>query len=364
MWITLAIIFIVFVGIIIFINQPEFGRLPQGERLERIQRSPNYREGKFQNISPTQQITSDKSIIGSALDFLFRKVEGLRPEINLPVIKTDLKKIGKKEDVLVWLGHSSLFIQANGKRFLVDPVFISASPVSFFNKPFKGTDLYTPNNIPDIDYLIITHDHWDHLDYNTVKQLKDKTEKVICTLGVGEHLEYWGFQKDRIIELDWNENTTPDNELTIHCLPTRHFSGRGLSPNKTLWGSFMLQMQDKNIYLSGDGGYDSHFAEISKQFGKIDFAVLENGQYDKDWKYIHLMPEDLIHAVKDLNAERMITVHNSKYALAKHAWKNPLDNISDVAEKNSLNLSTPMIGEPVYLNDTTQVFKKWWKDIK
>lgn len=363
MWIVLTVLGVIIVATVVFINQPSFGRTPRGERLERIQQSPNYRDGRFQNLSPTQQMTSD-SISASMIDFLFGKVEGLRPETDIPAIKTDLKQFDRQEDVLVWLGHSTLFFQKDGKRFMTDPTLVSASPVSFFNKPFKGTSLYSPDDIPGIDYLIISHDHWDHLDYQTVKRMKDRIGKVICPLGVGEYFEYWGFSKDRIIELDWNEQASLNNGSTIYCLPARHFSGRGLSPNKTLWASYMLQTPSQTIYLGGDGGYDTHFSDISNRFGKIDLAILENGQYDKDWKYIHLLPQDLVQAAKDLHACRLMTVHNSKYALGKHAWYAPLENISNAAEQESLNLITPMIGEPVHLNDTMQVFSKWWSTAK
>lgn len=360
MCIVLSVVLVILVATVIFINQPSFGRLPRGERLERILHSPNYRDGSFQNLSPTQQITSEGSRAGTMIDFLFNKVEGLRPKTDLPAIKTDLKQFDRNDDVLVWLGHSSLYLQTNSTRFLTDPTLVAASPVSFFNKPFKGTNLYTPDDIPAIDYLIISHDHWDHLDYQTIKRIKDQIGKVICPLGVGEHFEYWGFGKDRIIELDWDEQAALDNGSTIYCLPARHFSGRGLSPNKTLWASFMLQTPSQTIYLGGDGGYDTHFAYISNRFGTIDLAILENGQYDKDWKYIHMMPQDLVHAAKDLHSKRLMTVHNSKYALGKHAWYAPLENISNAAEQDSLHLITPMIGETVHLNDTTQVFRKWW----
>ncbi len=362
MYIILSILIVLSVAAIAFINQPSFGRLPHGERLERVRKSSNYRDGKFQNLSPTQQITSDKSLFSIMMDFLFKKVKDLRPETDLPTIKTDLKQLNHDEEMMVWLGHSSVFIQANGQRFLVDPVLVMSSPVSFFNKAFKGTDIYSPSDMPDIDFLIISHDHWDHLDYNTIKQLKDRIGKVICPLGVGEHLEYWGFDKNSIIEFDWNENKSFANGLTIYCLPARHFSGRGLSSNQTLWASFMLQTPAKNIFISGDSGYDTHFSDINKQFPNIDLAIMENGQYDKDWKYIHMLPEDLAKAIVDLKPKKVLTVHNSKFALAKHTWHEPMETVAENAEKDSFNLLTPMIGEVVSLNDTTQVFKKWWKN--
>lgn len=346
---VVAIIVIAVVGILLFINQPSFGRAPRGERLERIMRSPHYRDGAFHNEQEVPMFTSDKSRVAGIFEFLFRKKEGLRPEKPLPVIKTDLKKIPVNENVLVWFGHSSYLIQVDGRRILVDPVFCCASPVSFINRPFQGTDVYRPEDMPDIDYLIISHDHWDHLDYETVTALKDRVGKVICALGIGEHFEYWGFNKDRIIELDWNEDAALGSGFTFHCLPARHFSGRGTNPNQTLWASYLVETPSQNIYVAGDGGYDSHFAAIGERFPDIDLAILENGQYNEEWRYIHLMPEYMAQAAKDLKANKILTVHHSKYALAKHRWDEPLANAHHLAEKDSLNVLIPQMGEKVKL---------------
>lgn len=356
--ILLAAIFLIYTGL------PKFGRTPGGERLEHIKQSPNYNNGKFHNIHITPQLTSGKNRFTVMVDFLFGKNKGLRPDAPLPAIKTDLKTLRPDRDCFIWFGHSSSLIQTDGKRILIDPVFETASPVAFVNKPFKGTDIYKPHDMPVIDFLIITHDHWDHLDYETVIKLKDRIRRVVCPLGVGEHFEYWGFDEDKITELDWGGKTTPFNGFTIYCLPARHFSGRGFSPNPTLWASFMLQTPTRKIYIGGDGGYDTHFAEIGKQFPDIDIAIMENGQYDNDWRYIHLMPEDLVKAIKDLNPGKVFTVHNSKYALAKHPWTEPLDNIASAAEKDSINLCMPLIGEPVDLDAEIKEINKWWKQYK
>ena len=208
LYILLGIIVSITIAGIAFLHQPNFGRLPKGERLERIKRSPNYREGVFRNIDTTILMTSHKSRLSGIWSFLFRKVEGLRPDEPIPAIKTDLRKIPLEENTLVWFGHSSYLLQVDEKRILVDPVFCMASPVSFVNKPFRGTEIYSPDDMPAIDYLVISHDHWDHLDYHTVKQLKGRIGKVVCPLGVGEHFEHWGFDKSRIIELDWKESAT------------------------------------------------------------------------------------------------------------------------------------------------------------
>ena len=188
--IVIGIVVVVVAVGIVFVNQPSFGRLPQGERLERIKSSPHYKNGAFENLSPTTLMTSDKGRLQGLWEFVFAKKDGLVPDKPIPVIKTDLKELDRDSNLMVWFGHSSYLMQLDGKRILVDPVFCMASPVSFVNKPFKGTDIYKPEDMPDIDYLVISHDHWDHLDYQTVKRLKDRVRKVICPLGVGEHFEY------------------------------------------------------------------------------------------------------------------------------------------------------------------------------
>lgn len=341
----IGIVIVLGVAVVVFINRPAFGRLPQGERLERIKRSPQYKNGEFQNIHPTTLMTSDKGLLHSMWDYLFLKPDGLNPDVPVPAIKSDLKNLADDSNVMVWFGHSSYLLQLSGKRILVDPVFCVASPVSFVNKPFKGTDIYKPEDMPDIDYLVISHDHWDHLDYQTVKSLKDRVGKVICGLGVGEHFEYWGYDKDRLVELDWYEDAVLENGFAVHCLPTRHFSGRGLKANQTLWASFLIETPSQKIYMAGDGGYDSHFEEIGKRFPDIDLAILENGQYNEGWKYIHLMPSNMAKAAKDLKAKKIMTVHHSKYALAKHPWNEPLTNEKKMQEQDSLNMVIPEIGE-------------------
>lgn len=344
-----AIVVLVAVAGIVFVNQPSFGKSPRGERLERIKQSPHYKDGQFHNLHPTPMMTARKSRLEVFRDFVFKKGDDLRPAEEVPAMKTDLKELKRDENLLIWFGHSSYFIQADGKRILVDPVFCTAAPVSFLNKPFKGTDIYRPEDMPDIDYLIITHDHWDHLDYHTVKQLKNRINKVVCPLGVGEHLEYWGFEKERIVELDWFEDAALDNGCVVHCLPARHFSGRSLKSNQTLWASFLIETPSQKIYMGGDGGYDTHFTAIGKNFPDITLAILENGQYNEDWKYIHTLPEYLLQVARDLKAEKYVTVHHSKYALARHPWDEPLKNARTLRDKDSLNVLLPVIGEVVRL---------------
>lgn len=346
---------------VIVLNQASFGKLPSGARLERIRKSPNFKDGKFMNLHPTPLLADGKSILQVWIASLRQTVKDLRPAARIPSVKTDLKAFDSQENVLVWMGHSSLYLQISGKRILVDPVLVSASPFSFYNKAFKGSDSYTPDDVPEIDYLLLTHDHWDHLDYKTIIGIKDRVRQFICPLGVGAHLEYWGVRPDRIHEVDWKDSLQLDGPIKLTALPARHFSGRGLASNRSLWAGYMLQCPLGNVLISGDTGYDTHFQAIKKEFGTIDLAILENGQYNEDWKYIHIQPEELVRAIEDLRPRKVMTVHNSKYALGRHAWYEPLDKIYEASRQHHFDLITPKIGEPVHLDDTAQRFTKWWE---
>ena len=364
-YILVGVVVLISIATFIILNQKQFGKMPSGERLERIIKSPNYRNGSFQNKHITPVMTEGVSYPQIMMNFIFGKKIRVTPKGEIPSVKTDLLHLDKKKDVLVWFGHSSYFMQIDGKRMLVDPVFSGyASPFSFTVKAFKGTGRYTADDIPDIDYLFISHDHWDHLDYGTIMKLKPRIGKVICGLGVGEDFEYWGFDKKFIIEMDWNEQVIPDQGFIINAIPARHFSGRGFKRNQTLWTSYVLQTPTMKIFIGGDSGYDTHFAETGKKFGPFDLAILENGQYDKNWKYIHLLPADLLKAYHDLHAKRLLTVHNSKFALGNHPWDEPMIKVSASAREMQIPLLTPMIGEVVNLKDSTQVFGEWWKEIK
>src|SRR5690606_12893097 len=202
-----------------------------------------------------------------------------------------------EDDFMVWFGHSSYYMKIDGQSFLIDPVLSkNASPLYGTNNAFMGADVFTCEALPEIDVLILTHDHYDHLDYSSFKNIKDKVSKIICPLGVGEHLEYWGFPKDNITELDWYENASVSDSIKITATPARHFSGRSFKRNTTLWASYVLQTKNLKLYLGGDSGYDTHFKEIGTKYGPFDLAILENGQYDKKWKYIHMMPEEVVQA--------------------------------------------------------------------
>ncbi|SEN94936.1 L-ascorbate metabolism protein UlaG, beta-lactamase superfamily [Flavobacterium sp. CF108] len=366
--ITFLILLLIIVLLVYnFLQHPKFGKKPSGERLALIEKSPQYKNGKFENQNFTPDLAEGAGLIGVLFEFIFKKVDRKIPTDLIPSIKTNLHELPLDQDVLVWFGHSSYYIQLEGKRFLIDPVFSgNASPISGTTKSFKGTDIYTVDDLPEIDYLLLTHDHYDHLDYKTILQLKPKTKKVITALGVGSHFEFWGFPKENIIEKDWHEKIELDENLTLYTTPSRHFSGRSFKRCNTLWTSFVLEAKDFKMYLGGDSGYDQHFAEIGEKFGPFDIVLIDNGQYNKNWKYIHNMPEDVVQAIQDLKAKRAFPVHSSKFSLSLHAWDEPLIKVTEL-NANSANpvpLITPMIGELVELKNENQEFKQWWKGVK
>ena len=361
MIITLITVVAIVIAAGLYIRNDKFGKSPGGVRLERNKLSQNFKDGKFQNISETPVLAEGHTYLEVLYNTYVKRNPGRYPMSIIPSIRTDLLNLPPDSNVLVWFGHSSYFIQIDGKRILVDPVFSgNASPLPGTLKSFKGTDVYTVDDLPEIDYLFISHDHYDHVDYETLIALKEKTKKVICGLGVGSHFQSWGYAPDMIIEKDWNEKVELDHGFIAYVESARHFSGRGFTRNNTLWASYVLQTPSMKIYIGGDSGYDTHYASIGNKYGSIDLAILDNGQYNDAWKHIHNLPADVLKAAQDLKAKRVFPVHSSKFALANHSWDEPLTKLTEFNRSYNFPLVTPMIGEIVNLKDTTQQFKQWW----
>jgi L-ascorbate metabolism protein UlaG (beta-lactamase superfamily) len=364
MLVTGTVILIIIGAALLFVNGKSFGSLPSIADLKKMQQLPYFRDGQIQNLSPTPSLTEGAGFFGVLKEFLFNKSKQNIPPAPLPSIKTDLLQLDRNKDILVWFGHSSYFMQMDGKRILVDPVFSgNASPLSFTTKSFAGSDIYSVSDLPDIDYLFITHDHWDHLDYPTILQLKTKVKKIITGLGVSAHLIFWGFDRKNITEMEWDSQVNPEEGLSVNAVTARHFSGRGLQINRSQWTSFILTTRDKRIFIGGDSGYGNHFAEIGKRFGPFDLAILEDGQYNKNWKYIHMMPEETVQAAIDLGAKKLLPVHWAKFSLSLHAWDEPIIRIKKEAALKNVCLLHPMIGEYVDL-DAHQIFTSWWERIQ
>jgi L-ascorbate metabolism protein UlaG (beta-lactamase superfamily) len=342
----------------LFLQSAVFGGSPHEAQLKKIKASPNYKNGSFQNLSPTTVSLPKSSFFKVLQEFIFNKEE-TEPKELLQVIKTDLKNLKSEEPLIIWFGHSSYLMLIDGKTILVDPVFNRASPIPLFGKPFRYTYHYSAHDFPEIDLLIITHDHYDHLDYQTIKKLIPKTKNFIVPLGVEAHLAHWGAKNNTIKSLDWYQETELLN-FKITATPARHFSGRKFTRGNTLWSSFVLKTDKLNIYLGGDSGYDTHFKTIGEQYGPFDLAILECGQYGINWPLIHMFPEQVAQAATDLKAKQLLPVHWAKFSLALHNWTEPIEKLTYIAKSQNINLQTPRIGEPLSL---TKMDKQhlWWK---
>lgn len=350
------------IGACTYLHQPKFGAAPDGKRLEAIEKSPNFAHGQFQNLVPTPVLTDDSSSVSIILSSLWNKKDRLKPDHPVPVAKTDLKALDIKTDVVVWLGHSSYFVQLGGKRILIDPVFSAdAAPVPYANEAFDGANAYTADDMPDIDYLLITHDHWDHLDYPSVIALESRVRQVVCGLGVGAYFEQWGYAARKIHEADWFSSLQLTSDFAVHVLPARHYSGRMFDKNKTLWAGYAIESAGRRIFFSGDSGYGAHFAEIGQRFGGFDLAVLDMGQYDKRWANIHMVPEEAARAAEDLGAKALLPAHIGKFSIANHAWDEPMERIVAASEGKKYRLLTPAIGQAANLN-AVHSFSHWWRD--
>ncbi|PUV23260.1 MULTISPECIES: MBL fold metallo-hydrolase [Sphingobacterium] len=363
-WIILGMLLIIVIsGLLYYFVHPMFGGSFKGARLERMKQSPNFRDGVFHNLEVTPSLKNDVNIVSLMWDFLFNKKPGLKPLVVLPAVKCDLKNL-PAQDLLVWFGHSSYLLKIDGKLLLVDPVFSeNASPVPGSNKAFKIAVDYTAADFPEIDFLFISHDHYDHLDYETVTKLREKVGRVICGLGVGAHFESWGYKPEQIVEGDWYDQVTLQPDFQVTFTPARHFSGRRFTRNNTLWTSFVLKTTKYNLFLGGDSGYGKHFKTIGDRFGPFDLAILENGQYNDAWHYIHSLPEEWGLETRDLQAKVTLPVHSSKFALAMHGWKEPMEKFYEIAQKENSKLITPKIGELVHLDKLDTIYAPWWREV-
>lgn len=336
------------------------GKLPLGKHLERLKQSPNYKKGAFQNLSPTPMKPEGVSYWKMMREF-FKKHPDTAPPQPLPFIKTDLHKLNASAPVIVWFGHSSYIIRIENKTFLIDPVFSgNAAPVSFMVKAFPGSNEYKAEDMPSIDYLILTHDHYDHLDFKTIRKLKNKVGRIYCSLGISSHLKHWSIDPNKITEMDWWQSEQLKDSMQLTAAPARHFSGRGLKRGQTLWSSFILKTASYNIYIGGDSGYDAHFKEIGNKFGPFDLAILESGQYNTMWPLIHMMPEETVQAAADLKAKNLLPVHWGKFRLGMHPWNEPVQRVLSKAKELNIPVFTPQIGEPLMF-DGSFINTNWWQ---
>jgi L-ascorbate metabolism protein UlaG (beta-lactamase superfamily) len=262
---------------------------------------------------------------------------------------------------VTWVGHSSLLIEIDGKRILTDPVWsdrVSFSsffgPKRFFQPPLALEQL------PPLDAVIISHDHYDHLDLKTIIFFAGKGIPFYCSLGVGQYLERWGIEKPFITEMDWGDSVMLDNDCVITAAPARHFSGRGIiGRNETLWSSFVIKGVKHNIFFGADSGWFPGFKSIGDQFGPFDLTMLEIGAYGKYWPDIHMGPEHASNAHIALRGKIMMPIHWGTFNLAPHAWYEPIERLEEIARKKDIQLLAPQPGEPTEVNGAYS--SDWWK---
>lgn len=341
------------------LSWPVFGTAPKGERLARLSKLANFKDGTLSNLSPTP-MKPDSISYWDMIVGMIKGNENSAPKKTLPHVRPDFSETDKTR--ITWFGHSSYLIQVDGVKILVDPVFSKRpSPFSYIGTgSYMGTDFVKCEDFPELDIVLITHDHYDHLDYQSILKLKSKTRLFITSLGAGAHLEYWGVPSKQIVELAWGEEMIAKG-LKFTAAPARHFTGRGFKRNQSLWSAFILQASKHKLYLGGDSGYDTHFKKTGEQHGPFDLAILECGQYNAYWPLIHMFPEQTVHAAKDLNAKVLLPVHWAKFTLAMHAWNEPAIRVTRKARTENLKITTPLLGEQVIL-DESYPSKEWWLD--
>ncbi len=296
----------------------------------------------------------------------FKVKDKIYPKEKLPERTPVLAEFLKKNSTLkvIWFGHSTFLLNIDGVIILVDPVFSnSASPVSFLVERFQPPVLQL-EQLPELDYLLVSHDHYDHLDMKTIKYFKDKNVKFILPLGVGEHLESWGVSKRKIFERGWWDTLSFEDEIEFIATPAQHFSGRGMfDRNKTLWASWVVRSKNHKVYFSGDTGYDVHFKEIGDRYGPFDVAFMENGQYNEKWKEVHMLPELGVKAFRDLKANKYFPVHWGMFVLSFHHWTEPANKILALSQQKKFQLVIPYLGEVVDLNQSYTI-SPWWTKVK
>lgn len=352
---------------ILFLYSTDYGRSfggkAQGARLERMKQSPNFLNGKAQNPVPTINDWGLANMWETLKDYM--SGHKTVPDEPPPIVKLTAKSFAQKPASglrVTWLGHSSVLLEIDDKVILFDPVFADrASPFSII-----GPERYHPTPIsiaelPPIDIVVISHDHADHLDFETIVQLAPKTAVFLVPLGVGAHLEKWDVPVSKIIELDWWEEKDFGGIKLIAC-PARHFSGRSLSQNNTLWASWAVLAPKHRVFFSGDTGRMKLFEKVGAQYGPFDITFIKIGAYGRTWPDVHLDSDEGIALNKMLRGKLMMPIHWGTFNLSYHGWTEPAERVIAAAERTHTNIVIPKVGQ-IFEPDHPPAVERWWPDV-
>lgn len=324
----------------------------------------NY-NGRFQNSDIRYQ-TSFADFGKIVKQYWSTKRQSPKPAQNLPMHILAPEMLQEHEGrgpVLYRLGHSTVLIHIDNQYILTDPVFSQrVSPVQWFGPKRYAEPPIEISSLPQINTVILSHDHYDHLDKNSIMQLAHKVDRFIAPLGVGEHLKKWGVNADKIYEFDWWQSIETDS-IKFVATPAQHFSGRGMGDrDSTLWCGWAILAEEARIYFSGDSGYFSGFKEIGERYGPFDVTLLEAGAYNRLWESIHMLPEQTMQAHIDLGGKALLPIHNSTFDLAMHDWFEPLETLLHLSKERNVNLLTPVFGEPVSITQPKESVA-WWREL-
>ena len=344
------------------------GSKASGARLERMRASPRWAGEGFHNVHPVLPGLRDPNApMPTFKDFLCGRERG-NPARPLPSLNPlDLWR--RKPDTglrVTWLGHSTTLIEIGGVRVLTDPVWGSrASPLSLAGpKRFQPVPVAL-REMPPVDIVIISHDHYDHLDYPTIRALVKSDVPFVTSLGVGAHLEGWGIPPERITELDWWEShVLPTTGVRVTAAPSQHFSGRTLKTrNATLWSSFVVRSEQHCVFFSGDTGLTTEYRDIREQLGPFDLAMLEVGAWDPAWGDMHLGPQNALESIELLDAKAFLPIHWGTFRLAMHPWDQPAEVLYEQRSKVRTRLVMPKLGEPVEPERASGKVEPWWRSV-
>jgi L-ascorbate metabolism protein UlaG (beta-lactamase superfamily) len=344
------------------------GSKPAGARLERIKASPRWMGESFRNVHPIMRGLRDPNAQMPTISEFICGGERRTPVAPLPALNPldAWRKPPSSGLRATWLGHSTVLIEIDGVRVLTDPVWgLRASPSQLLGpKRFQPVPIAL-RELPPLDLVLVSHDHYDHLDYTTIRQLAKTDAPFVTSLGVGAHLEAWGVRPARIVELDWWEShALPHTELTVTAAPSQHFSGRGVKDrNTTLWSSLVLRSPRHTVFFSGDTGLTTEYESIRERLGPFDLVMLEVGAFHPAWGDIHLGPENALKALSLLGGGPFLPIHWGTFSLAMHAWDQPAETLLELGDRAGAQLVMPRLGEPVDPSHADAV-RPWWREVE